>query len=169
GLGDLAAFPFVEAPDPRAVRDGLTLLGELGAIVPEKSSKPGAPHRLTDTGKALARLPVDPRMGRMLLEAHRTGCLREMLVIVSAISMQDVRERPADHQQEADAQHARFAVKGSDFLARLKLWEYLGERRRELSGSRFRRTCKAEYLHYMRIREWQDLHGQLRQIAREMG
>ncbi|MDN5759414.1 MAG: ATP-dependent RNA helicase HrpA, partial [Tomitella sp.] len=187
GLGDLAAFPFVEPPDPRAVRDGLTLLEELGAITRDapgtksgKSSRKGggkpagrqqsgAGHALTETGRALARLPVDPRMGRMLLEGHRQGCLREVLVIVSAISMQDVRERPAEHQQDADAKHARFAVPGSDFLARLRLWDYLGEQRRELSGSRFRKACKAEYLHFMRIREWQDLHGQLRQIAREMG
>ncbi|WP_182357363.1 ATP-dependent RNA helicase HrpA [Tomitella gaofuii] len=169
GLGDLAAFPFVEPPDPRAVRDGLTLLEELGAIVRGGQTGRGAQHRLTDTGRSLARLPVDPRMGRMLLEAQRTGCLRELLIIVSAISMQDVRERPADHQQDADARHARFAVKGSDFLARLRLWDYLREQRNALGSSAYRRMCKAEYLHFMRIREWQDLHGQLRQIAREMG
>ncbi|WP_024796812.1 ATP-dependent RNA helicase HrpA [Tomitella biformata] len=166
GLGDIAAFPFVEPPDSRAVRDGVSLLQELGAIV--AATKPGEVNTLTDNGKALARLPVDPRMGRMLLEAHRQGCLREMLVIVSAVSMQDVRERPAEHQQAADQQHARFNVAGSDFLAYLRLWEYLGEQRHALSSSQFRKMCRTEFLHWMRIREWQDLHGQLKQITREL-
>ena len=166
GLGDTAAFPFVEPPDQRAIRDGVALLDELGALAPAKGGDPV--RTLTETGTALARLPVDPRMGRMLLEGHRLGALTETLIIVAAISMQDVRERPADHQQAADQQHARFHVPGSDFLSYLKLWEYLREQRRELSGSRYRRMCRDEFLHFMRIREWQDLTSQLRQITREM-
>ncbi|QNG19095.1 ATP-dependent RNA helicase HrpA [Rhodococcus triatomae] len=166
GLGEIAAFPFVEPPDPRAVRDGMSLLEELGAV--ESGTRDAAP-RLTPVGRELARIPVDPRMGRMLVEAHRSGALTEVLVIVAAMSIQDVRERPADHQQAADTQHARFDTPNSDFLAYLKLWEYLREQRRELSSSQFRRMCRTEFLHWLRIREWQDLHGQLRQITRDLG
>lgn len=166
GLGDVTAFPFVEPPDPRAVRDGVGLLEELGAI--ERGSRAHNPV-LTSTGRELASLPVDPRMARMLVEGHRNGCLAELLVIVSALSIQDVRERPADHQQAADEKHARFAVENSDFLAYTKLWEYLNEQRKELSSSQFRKMCRNEFLHWLRIREWQDLHGQLRRITRGMG
>ncbi|NLE79980.1 MAG: ATP-dependent RNA helicase HrpA [Rhodococcus sp.] len=166
GLGDVAAFPFVEPPDPRAVRDGIGLLEELGAI--DRGSRAHNPV-LTATGRELAALPVDPRMARMLVEGHRNGCLAELLVIVSALSIQDVRERPADHQQAADEKHARFAVENSDFLAYTKLWEYLNEQRKDLSSSQFRKMCRNEFLHWLRIREWQDLHGQLRQITRRMG
>ncbi|MFC9790320.1 ATP-dependent RNA helicase HrpA [Rhodococcus sp. NPDC127528] len=166
GLGDIAAFPFVQPPDPRAVRDGVALLEELGAIEP--AGKDGVAE-LTAVGRELAQLPVDPRMARMLAHAHATGCLRETLVIVSALSIQDVRERPAEHQQAADEKHARFATPGSDFLAYLKLWDYLREQRRELSSNQFRKMCKTEFLHWLRIREWQDLHGQLAQITRSLG
>ncbi|MCZ4554067.1 ATP-dependent helicase HrpA [Rhodococcus sp. PvR044] len=166
GLGDIAAFPFVEAPDPRAIRDGVALLEELGAIKP--GAKDGVTE-LTPVGRELAQLPVDPRMARMLAHAHNTGCLRETLIIVAALSIQDVRERPAEHQQAADEKHARFTVGGSDFLAYLKLWEYLGEQRKELSSNQFRKMCKNEFLHWLRIREWQDLHGQLAQITRGLG
>ncbi|MBM4523460.1 ATP-dependent RNA helicase HrpA [Rhodococcus hoagii] len=174
GLGDIEAFPFVEKPDPRAIRDGIALLEELGAIAAGKQPAKGdgpvpAGPQLTATGRDLAQLPVDPRMGRMLVEAHRNGCLHEMLVIVSALSIQDVRERPAEFQQAADEKHARFNVENSDFLAYLKLWEYLREQRKELSGGQFRKMCRNEFLHWLRIREWQDLHGQLRQIARGLG
>ncbi|MGO4200196.1 ATP-dependent RNA helicase HrpA [Rhodococcus sp. TAF43] len=183
GLGEIEAFPFVEAPDPRAIRDGVALLEELGAIAgpgqrrvdadtetdtETARDKPVGPQ-LTATGRELAQLPVDPRMARMLVEAHRNGCLREMLVIVSALSIQDVRERPAEFQQAADEKHARFAVENSDFLAYLKLWEYLREQRKELSSNQFRKMCRNEFLHWLRIREWQDLHGQLRQITRGLG
>ncbi|MGB7364819.1 MAG: ATP-dependent RNA helicase HrpA [Rhodococcus sp. (in: high G+C Gram-positive bacteria)] len=165
GLGRIDAFPFVEAPDPRSVRDGLGLLDELGALESQGEDGPV----LTALGKELAGLPVDPRMARMLVEANRTGCLREVLVIVSALSIQDVRERPAEHQQAADEMHKRFVVDGSDFLALWELWTYLGDQRRELSSNQFRRMCRSEFLHYLRIREWQDLHGQLRQITRGLG
>lgn len=166
GLGEIEAFPFVEAPDPRAIRDGIALLEELGALEPARK---GETPRLTATGREIARLPVDPRMARMIVEGHRNGCLREVLIIVAALSIQDVRERPTEFQQAADEQHARFAVEGSDFLAFLRLWDYLKEQRRELSSSRFRRLCRDEFLHWLRIREWQDLQGQLRQITVDMG
>ncbi|MGX4710818.1 ATP-dependent RNA helicase HrpA [Rhodococcus sp. DMF-1] len=166
GLGDIASFPFVEAPDPRAVRDGIALLEELGAL--ERAAKDELP-RLTGTGRELALLPVDPRMARMIVEGHRNGCLREVLIIVAALSIQDVRERPAEFQQAADEKHARFAVEGSDFLAYLQLWDYLKQQRKELSSSRFRKMCRDEFLHWLRIREWQDLQGQLRQITLNLG
>ncbi|KAA0023355.1 ATP-dependent RNA helicase HrpA [Antrihabitans cavernicola] len=161
GLGEIENFPFLEPPDKRSIRDGIALLEELGAI------STGTTHpELTPTGRELAQLPLDPRMARMLAEANRAGCLREALIIVAALSIQDVRERPADHQQAADAKHARFAVENSDFLSYLKLWDYLREQRNELSSNQFRKMCRTEFLHWLRIREWQDLHGQLRQITR---
>ncbi|WP_072802013.1 ATP-dependent RNA helicase HrpA [Rhodococcoides yunnanense] len=166
GLGKVDAFPFVEPPDPRSIRDGIGLLEELGAVT--ASSKTGE-SELTPIGRELAALPVDPRMARMLVEANSTGALADALVVVSALSIQDVRERPAEHQQAADEKHARFAVENSDFLSYVELWKYLREQRDELSSSQFRRMCRNEFLHYLRIREWQDLHGQLRQIARGLG
>ncbi|MDX6395792.1 MAG: ATP-dependent helicase HrpA [Streptosporangiaceae bacterium] len=163
-LGEVADFPFVDPPDSRNIADGVRLLEELSAILPGH----GRP-RLTDVGRKLARLPVDPRLGRMILEADRNGCAREVLIITAALSIQDPRERPADLREAADAAHARFAEPGSDFLAFLTMWDYLRDRQRELSASAFRRMCRREFLHYLRVREWQDLHGQLRQAAREMG
>jgi ATP-dependent helicase HrpA len=156
GLGDIASFPFVEPPDPRAIRDGIALLEELGALEPAKRDEL---PKLTATGRELARLPVDPRMARMIVEGHRNGCLREVLIIVAALSIQDVRERPAEFQQAADEKHARFAVEGSDFLAFLRLWDYLKTQRKELSSNQFRKMCRNEFLHWLRIREWQDLQG----------
>ncbi|TDP41545.1 ATP-dependent RNA helicase HrpA [Nocardia ignorata] len=175
GLGDIESFPFVEAPDRRAIRDGIALLEELGALAHGSSKavgseeQPGGHLTLTPVGREMAQLPVDPRMARMLVEANRNGCLDEVLVIVAALSIQDVRERPVEHQQAADTQHARFTVDGSDFLAYLRLWDYLTEQRRSLSSNQFRRMCRDEFLHYLRIREWQDLHGQLRTITRGLG
>ncbi|MGW6726724.1 ATP-dependent RNA helicase HrpA [Nocardia sp. NPDC055029] len=175
GLGDIESFPFVEAPDRRAIRDGIALLEELGALAHgsakavDGEAHSGGHLTLTPIGREMAQLPVDPRMARMLVEAHRNGCLDEVLVIVAALSIQDVRERPVDHQQAADTQHARFTVDGSDFLAYLRLWDYLTEQRKSLSSNQFRRMCRDEFLHYLRIREWQDLHGQLRTITRGLG
>ncbi|MFD6106420.1 ATP-dependent RNA helicase HrpA, partial [Nocardia salmonicida] len=175
GLGDIESFPFVEAPDRRAIRDGIALLEELGALAHgsakavDGESDSGGHLTLTPIGREMAQLPVDPRMARMLVEAQRNGCLDEVLIIVAALSIQDVRERPVEHQQAADTQHARFVVEGSDFLAYLRLWDYLTEQRKSLSSNQFRRMCRDEFLHYLRIREWQDLHGQLRTIARGMG
>ncbi|WP_257210351.1 ATP-dependent RNA helicase HrpA [Actinomyces ruminis] len=179
GLGDVQDFPFLDAPDARAVRDGIQLLGEIGAI--ETSGRDGSGRRrggrgdgvggprLTEVGRRLARLPIDPRLGRMLLQAGELGCVSEVMVIVAALSMQDVRERPADHQEAADALHRRFAEPTSDFLTYLNLWRYLRTQQRDLSGSAFRRMCRAEFLHYLRVREWQDVYNQLRQLARPLG
>jgi ATP-dependent helicase HrpA len=163
-LGDVADFPFVDPPESRNIADGVRLLEELGAISPGRGAT-----RLTAVGRKLARLPVDPRFGRMILEAGHQGCVREVLIITAALSIQDPRERPTDARGAADAMHARFAEPGSDFLPFLTLWDYLHEQQHELSGSAFRRMCRHEHLHYLRVREWQDLHGQLRQAARDVG
>ena len=160
GLGDLEAFPFVEPPDKRNVRDGLQLLEELGALRDD--------GRLTRVGRQLAQLPVDPRMARMIVEAGRLGCVREVLVIAAALSIQDPRERPLDKQQQAAELHNRFAEPGSDLLAWLNLWKHVQEQQKALSSSAFRRMCKRELLNYLRIREWQDLHSQLRRVARSL-
>jgi ATP-dependent helicase HrpA len=159
-LGDVRAFGFVDPPDPRSIADGARLLEELNAF---------AGDRLTELGRKMARLPVDPRIARMILEGDKQGCAREVLIIAAALSIQDPRERPADSQQAADTAHRRFAQPESDFLAFVALWDYLAERQRELSGSAFRRMCRAEFLNYLRVREWQDLHGQLRSLSGELG
>ena len=198
-LGEMADFPFVDPPDSRNIADGVRLLEELGAFrsrrgqpfadeagraeggfPPSRRSarsgergvqggRPPGPTRLTDVGRKLARLPVDPRLGRMILAAGEQGCVREVLIIAAALSIVDPRERPTETRQAADAMHARFAVPGSDFLAFLALWEYLRRNQAELSGSAFRRMCRREYLHYLRVREWQDVYGQLRQAAADLG
>ena len=160
-LGDVAEFPFVDPPDRRAVADGLALLEELGAL--------DGDGRLTGTGRSLAALPLDPRIARMVVEADRRGVLADVLVIAAGLTIQDPRERPAEHQQAADQLHARFADENSDFLALRNLWTHLVEQQEALSGSAFRRTVKREFLHYLRIREWQDLHGQLRGTVRRLG
>ena len=217
GLGAVEDFPFLDAPDRRAVRDGVALLVEIGALAsgePQERRGRGdrsrtrdergtrdagnardtradqdasgtaptardaeqpdaAPassqYRLTGIGRDLARLPIDPRLGRMLLEAERLGCASEVLVIVAALSIQDVRERPVEHQGTADASHARLADPHSDFITYLNLWRYLAVQARDLSGSAFRRLCRAEFFHYLRWREWRDVVGQLRQMARALG
>ena len=160
GLGDVPRFPFIDPPDARNIADGLTLLTELNAF---------SGGRITGLGRKLARLPVDPRIGRMILAADRNGCTREVLIIAAALSIQDPRERPMDAQQAADDKHRRFADPDSDFIAFGNLWDYLAERQRELSSSAFRRMCRAEYLNYLRVREWQDLHGQLQRLAGDLG
>jgi len=165
GLGEIEQFPFLDPPDSRQVRDGIALLHELGAL--DRHADAG--KRLTKLGRRLAQLPVDPRMGRMVLEADQLSCADEVIIIAAALSIQDPRERPADKQQAADEQHARFADEHSDFTAYLNLWRYLRAQKSELSGNQFRKQCKREYLHYLRIREWQDLASQLRQAARRAG
>ena len=173
GLGAVEDFPFLDAPDRRAVRDGVALLVEIGALTQDREAEDATPassqYRLTGIGRDLAHLPIDPRLGRMLLEAERLGCASEVLVIVAALSIQDVRERPAEHQGAADASHARLADPHSDFITYLNLWRYLAVQARDLSGSAFRRLCRAEFFHYLRWREWRDVVGQLRQMARALG
>ncbi len=170
GLGDVGAFPFVEPPDSAAIRDGYLLLEELDAIGPAGSDdrSPGW-RRLTKIGRRLARLPIDPRLGRMVLEAERHGCVREVLVIASALSIQDVRERPEDKREQANELHNRFRVAGSDLLSIVALWDYLREQQRARSGNQFRRLCRNEFLHYLRVREWMDLYSQLRRVAGDLG
>jgi ATP-dependent helicase HrpA len=185
-LGDIAKFPFVEPPDTRSISAGMQLLDEIGAMTtaPTKRGRrprrgksrnepstagpgPGRP-RLTSIGRDLAQLPIDPRLGRMMIEASKESCLREVITIVAALSIQDPRERPADQQELADAKHRRFADPTSDFAGILNLWRFIKEQQKELSSSGFRRLCKSDYLNYLRIREWQDLDAQLRQVAKQL-
>ncbi|MFD7247203.1 ATP-dependent RNA helicase HrpA [Streptomyces massasporeus] len=166
GLGDIEKFPFIDPPDHRNIRDGVQLLQELNALDPAQKDPR---KRLTDTGRKLAQLPVDPRLARMVLEADKNGCVREVMVIAAALSIQDPRERPAEKQAQADQQHARFKDETSDFLAYLNLWRYLREQQKERGSSSFRRMCKQEYLNFLRIREWQDIYTQLRTVAKQMG
>ncbi|MEV6616566.1 ATP-dependent RNA helicase HrpA [Streptomyces sp. NPDC051051] len=166
GLGDIEKFPFIDPPDHRNIRDGVQLLQELGALDPAQKDPR---KRLTETGRKLAQLPVDPRLARMVLEADKNGCAREVMVIAAALSIQDPRERPADKQTQADQQHARFKDETSDFLAYLNLWRYVREQQKERGSSSFRRMCKQEYLNFLRIREWQDIYTQLRTVAKQMG
>ncbi|MFV0135016.1 ATP-dependent RNA helicase HrpA [Streptomyces sp. HMX87] len=166
GLGDIEKFPFIDPPDHRNIRDGVQLLQELGALDPGQKD---VRKRLTETGRKLAQLPVDPRLARMVLEADKNGCVREVMVIAAALSIQDPRERPADKQTQADQQHARFKDETSDFLAYLNLWRYIREQQKERGSSSFRRMCKQEYLNFLRIREWQDIYTQLRTVAKQMG
>lgn len=166
GLGDIEKFPFIDPPDHRNIRDGVQLLQELGALDPTQKD---VRKRLTPQGRKLAQLPVDPRLARMVLEADKNGCVREVMVIAAALSIQDPRERPAEKQTQADQQHARFKDETSDFLAFLNLWRYVREQQKERGSSSFRRMCKSEYLNFLRIREWQDIYTQLRTVAKQMG
>ena len=169
-LGDIETFPFIDPPDRRQITDGITVLTELGAL--QAGGGGGGGDRavvLTPVGRSLAALPLDPRLARMIVEGDKLGCLREVLVIAAALSIVDVREYPLEDRDRATASHARFVDPRSDFNALLNLWQYLADQAEELSGNAFRRMCRREYLHYLRIREWQDLHAQLRQIARGLG
>jgi ATP-dependent helicase HrpA len=159
GLGDLQKFPFIDPPDQRNITDGVKLLEELGALDDRK---------LTPMGRQLAQLPVDPRLARMVIEGGRQECAAEVMVIAAALSIQDPRERPAEKQQQADEKHARFVDKESDFFSYLNLWRYLREKQQELSGNQFRRLCRSEFLNYLRVREWQDIYSQLKQVARTL-
>ncbi|WP_105877281.1 ATP-dependent RNA helicase HrpA, partial [Haemophilus influenzae] len=168
GLDDIEAFPFVDAPDKRHIQDGIKLLEELGAFETVQT-KSGEKRLLTRVGRQLAQLPVDPRLAKMILSAVNFGCVYEMMIIVSALSIQDPRERPQEKQQASDEKHRRFADKKSDFLAFLNLWYYLQEQQKELSKNQFRRQCQKDFLNYLRIREWQDIYHQIRLTVREMG
>jgi len=161
GLGDIQGFPFLQPPDARGVKDGIDLLMELGAITPGPA--------ITPVGRQLAQLPIDPRLARMVIESKRHGTTREVMAIVAGLSIQDPRERPLEKRPQADALHARFTDRTSDFLSLLNLWNHLEERQKELSGNQFRKLCKAEYLNYLRVREWQDVYRQLTRMAKPLG
>ncbi len=161
GLGDIREFPFLQPPDARGVKDGLDLLRELGAI--------DAQQHVTRVGRQLTQLPIDTRLARMVVESREHDVTREVMAIVAGLSIQDPRERPLDRRAQADQAHARFADPTSDFLTLLNLWNHLEERERELSGNRFRRMCKEEYLNYLRIREWKDVYRQLVRLAKPLG
>ncbi|WP_406637516.1 ATP-dependent RNA helicase HrpA [Pseudarthrobacter quantipunctorum] len=173
GPKDVENFPFVEPPETRAINDGVTLLRELGALAAARpqNGTDGAKSGggLTAVGQKLAQLPVDPRLGRMIVEAGKRGCVREVMILAAALTIQDPRERPTDKQQLAAEKHNRFKDENSDFTGFLNLWNYLQEKQQELSSSAFRRMCRAEFINYLRVREWQDLFAQLRQLARPLG
>jgi ATP-dependent helicase HrpA len=164
GLGDIAKFPFLQPPDSRGIKDGVDLLKELGAI----SGTAGEPV-ITKIGKQLAQLPLDPRLARMVIESGKYGTTREVMAIVAGLSIQDPRERPLEKRPQADTAHARFTDPTSDFLTLLGLWNYLKLKEKELSGNQFRRLCKAEYLNFLRIREWADVYRQLERTAKPLG
>jgi ATP-dependent helicase HrpA len=199
GLGDIQAFPFLQPPDSRGVKDGLDLLAELGAVDnaggrvapgdhPGGRVAPGdhpggrvAPGdegargvsrpvipRITQVGKQLTQLPVDPRLARMIVESKKHGVTREVLAITAGLTIQDPRERPLERRAHADQLHARFVDPTSDFLTLLNLWNYLKDNEKELSGNQFRRLCKSEYLNFLRIREWADLYRQLSRAAKQV-
>ncbi|WP_312974853.1 ATP-dependent RNA helicase HrpA [Stutzerimonas nitrititolerans] len=159
-LGDIQDFPFIEPPDGKAISDGFNLLQELSAVNRE--------NQLTPLGRQLARLPIDPRLGRMMLEAAQQGSLAEVLIVASALSVQDVRERPADRQQQADQAHAQWKDPDSDFAVLINLWRGFEEKRQELGSNPLRSWCRKNFLNYLRLREWRDAHRQLTLIAREL-
>lgn len=163
GFGDISSFPFLTPPDSRGVKAAFDLLIELGAVraATSKGRDGEASPSLTDLGREISRLPIDPRFARMLIEARRVGVLRDVLAIVAGLSIQDVRERPEERREEADRLHARFADPSSDFLSLLNLWNHLQEKQSELGSSAFRRLCRQEHLNYVRVREWADVHRQL--------
>lgn len=165
GLGDMERFPFVEPPELRNIRDGVALLEELDAVDPDRQ---GTRKWLTPIGRDLARLPIDPRFGRMVIAGADTGALRELMIITAAMSIQDPRERPSEKREEANQHHVRFAVPGSDFLAWLNLWRYLETERKARSNNQFRKMCKREFLNVNRIREWQDIVWQLERTAKSL-
>lgn len=164
-LGSIEQFPFIDAPDKRNIQDGIRLLNELGAI---QLTHQQPSYQLTELGKQLALLPLDPRLARMILEAQKQGAVREMMIITAALSIQDPRERPFEKQQAADEKHRRFVDKTSDFMSILNLWYYITEQQHALSVNQFRKLCRQEYLNYLRIKEWQDIYTQLRQIVKEL-
>ena len=167
--GDISRFPFVQPPASRAINDGVNLLRELGALT-ERPRQPrkgrGNSATLTAIGRAMAAFPVDPRLARMIIEGGRRNCAKEMMVLAAALTIQDPRERPADVRAEADAMHARFVDDTSDFSSFLLLWDYINEQQAALSSSQLRKMCHREYINYLRIREWQDLFAQLREMGR---
>jgi ATP-dependent helicase HrpA len=166
-LGEINDFPFVQPPDNRNINDGVRLLEELAAIDNSLNHSQQA-IKLTDVGRKLARFPIDPRLAKMMLTGIELGCVDDIMPIVSAISIQDPRERPHEKQQAADEKHNRFKDKQSDFVSYLKLWHYIKAQQKALTSNQFRRLCQKEFLSYMRIREWQDIVSQLKQTLKEM-
>ena len=160
-LGNIEAFPFIQEPEKKRIQEGLQCLEEIGALT-YKNKK----HHLTHTGSKLARFPIDPRIGRMILASSESGCLPEVLIITAALSIQDPRERPMEAQQAADQCHSAYQDPESDFMSFLNLWQHLQEQ--NLSATKLRKYCKGKFLSYLRIREWQDLHAQLGQICSEL-
>lgn len=160
-LGDIERFPFVERPEKRQIRDGVDTLRELGAIDEEKN--------LTDVGRELAKLPVDPRIGRMILAATDERCLEDVLVIAAGLSIQDPRLRPADKRNEADTAHEVFAHEMSDFLALVNVWSWYRKERKKLSGRKLMAACRDRFVSHLRMREWEDVHRQLRELCEELG
>ena len=165
GLDEITRFPFLQAPEARGVKDGLALLAELGALKDVKAKL----VELTEIGKQLAMLPIEPRFGRMILESKKHDLVREVMVIVAGLTIQDPRERPVIKRVQADALHARFSDPTSDFLTLLNLWNYIETNQKKLSSSAFRKLCKNEFLNYLRVREWQDLVRQISSIAKPLG
>ena len=165
-LGAIETFPFIDAPDTRSIRDGIGLLTELGAVT---DADEGTRSWLTPVGRKLSRIPIDPRLGRMLLAADANACLDEVLTIVSALAIQDPRERPLGKEEAADQAHRRFADATSDFSTYLHLWDHIVSARKELTANQFRRMCRNEFLNWRRVREWQDVRAQLRRVSRDMG
>lgn len=160
-LTNIAGFPFLDKPDNRYIRDGFKLLEEVGAVSHQ--------HKLTPLGRRLYQLPIDPRLGRMVIAASELGCLKEVMLIVSGLSVQDPRERPADKQQQATQAHARFVDPCSDFIALLNLWQYVEEIRQDLSQNQWRKQLQKEFISVMKIREWRDIHHQLHMTVKQSG
>ncbi len=160
-LGHIDNFPFVEVPDRRLIKDGYALLFELGAMNERR--------QLTNRGRQLSRLPLDPRLGRMLLAAHEEGFVTEVLIIATALAVQDPRERPMDRQQAADEAHKRYHDPRSDFIAILNLWREFEAQQKKLSQNRLRRWCRENFISYLRMREWQDIQKQVKEVIRGMG
>ena len=177
-LGDIANFPFVEAPDNRNITDGVRLLEEIAAVeskeLPttvsknEPKGKQTTPStQLTKSGRLLAKFPIDPRLAKMVITAIEFGCIEQILIIVSALSIQDPRERPHEKQQLSDEKHNRFKNKSSDFISLLNLWQYINEQKKDLTQNQFRKLCQREFLSYVRLREWQDIFSQLKLTLKE--
>ena len=169
-LGDIDAFPFIDRPAPKSIRDGIDILLELGAIErdEDESRRKSDPWRLTERGRIMARLPIDPRIARMILEAKQEECLTEILVIAAALSSQDPRERPAEKEAQADQMHALFKDPASDFVSLLRIWQRCHDAGdSSKTQNRIRRFCREHFLSYRRIREWRDVHDQLRTILTE--
>lgn len=167
GPKDVAEFPFVQPPDEKAIADGVALLRELGALSSSRQDGTTATG-ISKLGRQLAQLPVDPRLGRMIVESGQRNCAREVMILAAALTIQDPRERPSEKRPQADEKHKRFSDENSDFTGYLNLWRYLQEKQKELSSTAFRRLCKAEFINYLRVREWQDLFAQLRQLAKPL-